>query len=81
MRCRGVDGRDVVAESSLEGCDDGELLGINGVHRNRLTLIVDNGREGLRSTAALRAATLLVSASPSGALASHSSIVRVDFGC
>jgi hypothetical protein len=24
---------------------------------------------------------LLVSASPSGALASHSSIVRVDFGC
>ena len=44
-------------------------------------LTVNGCKSGLRSLAVLIAAMLLVSASPSGALASHSSIVRVDFGC
>jgi hypothetical protein len=44
---------------------------------------VDNGREGLslRSAAALRATTVLVLASPSGALVSHSSIAKADVSC
>ena len=42
---------------------------------------MDSCRAGLRSLAALIFATLLVSRSPSGAFASHSSMVRVDFGC
>jgi hypothetical protein len=47
----------------------------------RLTLAVGSCKTGLRSLAALITAMLLVSASPSGALASHSSIVKVDLGC
>ena len=49
--------------------------------RQSQTLTVNSCKAGLRSTAALIATTLLLSASPSGALASHSSMVRVDFGC
>ncbi len=47
----------------------------------RLTLAVGSCKIGLRSLAALITAMLLVSTSPSGALASHSSIVKVDLGC
>jgi hypothetical protein len=50
-RCRGVDGRETVAESSREGCIDAEFLGINGEHRNRLALSVGNVRRGLLSRA------------------------------
>ena len=80
-RYRGVDGREAGTVFSCEGCNDAEIIPRD--NRNGLTLIVDNGREGFRSTAALRpgAATLLVSASSSGPLASDSSIVRAYFGC
>ena len=49
--------------------------------KKKNTLTVEGCKSGLRSLAVLIVVMLLVSASPSGALASHSSIVRVDFGC
>jgi hypothetical protein len=45
-----------------------------------LTLTTDGWKTGLCSQAAFNAATLLTSTSPSGALASHSSIVRAGLG-
>jgi hypothetical protein len=42
-RCRGIDGREGLPESSREVCDDAELQGMTGEHRNGLTLTVDNG--------------------------------------
>lgn len=46
----------------------------------RLTVAVDSCKAGLRSLAALITAMLLASASPSGAFASHSSMVIVNLG-
>ena len=45
-----------------------------------LTLTVDGWKTGVSSQAAFNAATLLISTSSSGALASHSSIVRAGLG-
>jgi hypothetical protein len=48
--------------------------------RLTVTVAIDSCKAGLRSLAALIAAMLLASASPNGALASHSSMVIVNLG-
>lgn len=82
-RCWGVDGRETEAACSCEDCTSFKSCWLVAHHETeyRQTLAVDNCKAGLRSLAALIVAMLLASASPRGALASHSSIVRVDLGC
>lgn len=82
-RCWGVDGRETEAACSCENCTNFKSCWLVAHHETecRLTLVVDNCKAGLRSLATLIVAMLLVSASPRGALASHSSIVSVDLGC